>query len=364
MIAPISCRLVFPLLAAFLVFFAAPASRALEAGPAGVSIDIRYVVDPTRSLGLADILALAPERFRPSARSDLNFGYTQDAAWLRVIVEADRDRALLLSMSPNFVDLIDIYVAPLSAGTAASGFRHIATGDHRPVPRDGFSGLHDVVELDLRAGEPTVAYIRLAAIGSVLTTNVQVVAKAEQPAYEAMATLVTGAWFGAAAILIVIQLVFYYYDRRPHYILLALSTVTAFITYVGTLGISRMLLFPQGGAGNDVFVSASLWFGLTVTALAAAFILDLRETSRWLYRIFLAFALVGLVGAALGVAGFNLVFAPIGSLVGVLLTALAAFQAVRTANSGGTATWLRAAAYIVLWIGVVITMAQRTALAD
>lgn len=364
MIAPISFRVLFQLLVAFLVLFAAPPSQALDAGPADVSMDIGYVVDPTRSLGLADILALAPERFQRSERSDLNFGYTHDAAWLRVIVQAESDRALLLSMSPNFVDLVDIYVAPLGVGTSIRDFRHIATGDHRSVPRDGFSGLHDIVELDLKAGQPMVAYIRLAAIGSVLTTNVQLIAKAEQPTYEAMVTLVTGAWFGAAAILVVIQLVFYYYDRRPHYILLALSTVTAFITYVGTLGISRLLLFPDGGAGNDIFVSASLWFGLTVTALAAAFILDLRENSRWLFRIFLAIALAGLIGAALGVAGLNLFFAPIGSLIGVVLTALAAFQAVRTASSGGTATWLRAAAYIVLWIGVVITMAQRTALAD
>lgn len=330
------------------------------ARPAGVSVDIGYLIDPTRSLDLRDILGAAPDRFRHSERSDLNFGYTHDAVWLKVTVTAERDRAMLLSLSPNYVDLIDIYMAPHHAERRPEEFRHVMAGDHRPLLWDGFSGLSDVVELNLKAGEPVVAYIRLAAISSGLTTNVQVYSKGRQPAYEAMSMLLIGTWFGAAAVLVVIQLAFYYYDRQPQYLLLAFSIFMVFAVHSGVLGLSHVFLFPEGGMGNDIFLSVSIWLGLTASALATASILELRQNCPWLHRIFLAGAGIGLIGTGFGVAGLHILFIPFGNLVGSGLATLAALQAVRTMRWGETATGLRAAAYVVLWIGVVTVMALRS----
>jgi len=354
-------RVIVPLLAIFIAVVVGPASQ-VHARPAGVSVDTGYLVDPTQSLDLAGALSLAPDHFQHRERPDFTFGYTRDAVWIRVVVQADRDRAMLLSLSPSFVDVIDIYVAPLRAGLAAGDFRHIATGDHRPIPPDGFSGLTDAAELDLKAGTPMVAYVRIAAGASPLLTAVRVVPKETWPAHQAVIALLVGGWFGAAAVLVIIQLIFYYYDRRPRYILLAASTFMAVVSYTGTLGVARLLLFRDGGAANDIFVSTSLWLLLSASALAAAFILDLRDNSRWLYRIFLAGAVVGLVGAGFGLAGSFFFFAPIARLAVIALATLSAVQAVRTAGADGAATQLRAAAYVVLWVGVAAVTVQRTAL--
>ncbi|PZR75986.1 MAG: hypothetical protein DI537_44615 [Stutzerimonas stutzeri] len=131
--------------------------------------------------------------------------------------------------------------------------------------------------------------------------------------------------------------------------------------YMGSLGVSRMLLFPGGGAGNDIFISVSSCLSLIASTLAAIYILELKESSPWLHRIFRVFIAVGLVGIGCGIAGLHHLFAPFASIASIGLATLAAVQGLRTANAGGTATRLRAAAYVVLVIGVAAVMIQRTA---
>lgn len=335
-----------------------------QAAATDISVDIRTFIDPTRSLTLDRILALDITQFQPARRSDVNFGYTRNAAWLRIAITSESDKAAVLSITPNFVDLIDIYVGSGNAASRADTYSHVATGDRRPVPADGMSGLDDAVDLTLHAHETKLVYIRLAAVGSALTTEVQVYPKEERAYLETVSTLMAGTWFGGMGILAVVQLVFFYYDRRSRNLLLAMATFMVMTVYTGSLGVSRMLLFPGGGPGNDVFVAVSIWLSFITSTFAAIHILDLRENSRWLYRVFLAFAGMGLVGVICGALGLNLVFSPFGNLASIVLGTLAAVQGLRTAVAGGAATQLRAAAYGVLWIGVAAVMVQRTALVD
>ncbi len=331
---------------------------------ADIPADIRTFTDPSRNLTLAEILALDETQFTRTRRSDVNFGYTRNAIWLRIAITGDSDRRVLLSLFPNFVDLIDIYAAPPASGTRAEDFTHVATGDHRPLPADGLSGLYDAAALDLAAGKTTLAYVRLAAIGSSVTADVRVYPAEERPRRETLSNLAIGMWFGAMAILIVIQLVFFHYDRKARYPLLAAATLAASLVYTGTLGLSRVFLFPGGGDSNDTFVSMCIWIGLSASALAAVHILELKGRNPWMHRIFLAFIALGALGTLFGMLGYHLAFAPFGSMAGILLATLGAFQGLRTANLGGNATRLRAAAYCVLWAGVVTIMLQRTAVID
>lgn len=340
------------------------ASWAQPAWADALTIDSRVFVDPSRELALADILDLGTTGFELVKRSDINFGYTKSAIWLRLAIESEDDRTVLVSMQPNFVDFIDIYAGQLRPAPVAGDFSHAATGDHRPLPADGLTFLDDGVELRLRANEPALVYVRLAGVASPVTTDLQVYPMEDRPRLETLSILATGVWFGSMAILIVIQLIFFYYDRRLRYPLLALSTLMAALVYTGTLGLSRTFLFPWGGTGNDIFVGVTIWLGLTASTLAAIHILDLRENSPWLHRIFIGFGAMGVLGAIFAILGQHQLFAPYGNIASIMLATLGAFQGLRAANSGGNATRLTAAAYVVLWVGVVAVMVQRTALAD
>lgn len=323
-------------------------------------IRMEFLRDPSRALTLANILERGDHAgFAPAYGNSINLGYTRDAAWLRITIASSNDRDILLSLTPNFVDLVDIYVGNPGSQMSAEDFTHIAAGDHRPVPADTLSGLADVVPLKLAAGRTTVVYIRAAAVNSSLTLTASLYPSTDYPVRTTILNVAVGMWFGGMAVLLVIQLVFFHFDRKPYYALLAFGTFMAMLVYTGTLGISRLFLFPEGGSGNDVFTAVNSWFGLTASTLAAASILELPRTAPWINRIFLAGAAIGVIGVGFGIAGKNLVFADFAGATIIVLGVLGALQGIRTAGDvpGGR---MRAAAFCILLLGLIATIAQRS----
>ena len=324
------------------------------------AIQMEMLVDPSRALSLADILGGAGADFEAVNGASVSLGYTTDAAWLRLSIEGEADRTVLLSLAPNFVDLLDVYVAGLKPGLGAGGLTHLAMGDQRPLPVDAVSGLDNVVPLELHTGQTTLVYIRMAATNSALTLTTELYWPGTHTVRTTASALAYGVWFGGMAVLLVIQLVFHHFDRKPYYLLLAMATLVAMLVYTGTLGLSRLFLFPTGGTGNDVFTAGMTWLGLTASTLAGASILELPRRAPWLNRAFLGIGGIGLVGVAAAMFGGNIVFSPLGTIASVGVATLGAFQGVRTANRDGAGTRLRAAAFFILWLGVLATFAQRT----
>lgn len=325
---------------------------------------MEVLVDPSRNLQLADVMSLGDAApFKALPGNSVNPGFTRNAVWVRFRINATRDRRVLLSLTPNFVDLVDVYFTQERPGLVAADFEHVATGDNRPMAHDAMSGLDNVIPLTLRSGEATLVYIRVAAVNSGVALSVNLYSPAEHTLRTTAFGLVYGLWFGGMAVLLVIQLVFFHFDRKPYYLLLAFATLVAMTVYGGTLGLSRVFLFPEGGIGNDIYTAATSWFGLTASSLAVASILELPRSAPWLNRAFQLGAAVGLVGVGCAVAGANIEFAPIVNLAIVVLATLAALQGLRTANTGGIGTRLRAAAFAILWLGLLATIARRTGVA-
>ncbi|MGV6871974.1 sensor histidine kinase [Pseudochelatococcus sp. B33] len=333
------------------------AHAAERAAPA---MTIEYLVDRSRMLSLDDVAAGdASDRFSPLGGNSLSLGFTRDAAWLRLTIQSRGDATVFLSLAPNFVDELDVYVMPVP-GSAPSQFLHFAMGDHRPISDDALSGVDNVVPLDLVADETKQVFIRMAAVNSSLTLTASLYSPARHTLRTTVSGLALGVWFGGMAVQLVIQLVFFYFDRKPYFVLLAISTFTAMLVYMGTLGLSRLFLFPDGGVGNDMFTAGTSWFGLTTGALAAASILELPQRFPWLNRIFLAGAAIGLVGVGFALAGANLMFANVVNTTIIVLTTLGALQSLRAVSENDSGSRLRAGAFCVLWLGIVATIAQRT----
>jgi len=321
---------------------------------------LSVLADPSWSLSLADVLA--PEgqaAFRPVAGPNVNFGYTRNANWLRLELNAAASGMALLSLAPNFLDAIDVYVAQERPELSAAEFTSHEYGDHRPLPEDGLSGLQNVVPLSLSAGETTLVYIRIANGNSSTHLNIGLYPTAELTKQATEASLLSGLWFGGMGVLLVIQLVFFHFDRKPQYPLLALSTLGIMLVYGGNLGLTRMLLFPDNGPGNDMFMGAAAWFGLFASALAYSSILELPRLAPRLHRVYQASAAVGIVGIGFALFKSNIIFGPIGNNFALLMGVVNVVQGLRTANESGAASRLRAAAFCVLWIGSVLSLMQR-----
>lgn len=329
-----------------------------SAGQRSPEFRIDMLIDPSRKLTLEDVLSIdAQGGFKPLSGSGISLGYTDDAAWLKLSIKSDEEQQQLLSLTPNFTDLLDVYVARRAGALKFDDFIHMAMGDHRPVER-GLSVFQNIVPLELRADETTLVYIRAAAVNSTLLLKAELYPPAEHTLRTSFQVLAYGTWFGGMAVLLVIQLVFYHFDRRSPYGLLALATFIAILAHLGTQGLSRVLLFPQGGNGNDYFTAMTAWGGLFASAIATASILELARDAPRLNRAFQWGACLGLVGIVFAAVDANIVFAPVGTIAIILLSTLAAYQGLRTANRDGIATRLRAVAFVVLWLGLVSTLAQ------
>ncbi|WP_378944148.1 ATP-binding protein [Mesorhizobium sp. ANAO-SY3R2] len=354
------------LIVAMLCFlFAGPAWAASVSPPPQAALpslngNMAILVDPSWSLTLADVFS--PERqmeFRPIPGPDVNLGYTRNAAWLRLELEGTQAAMGLLSLTPNFLDFIDIYTARQGPALLASDFSHHAMGDHRPLPADGLSGLANVVPLEFAKGETTLVYIRLANTNSATHLNVRLYPQGSHTVQTTRASLAYGAWFGGMGVLFIVQLVFYCFDRKLHYPLLALSTLGIMLVYTSNLGVSRLLLFPDNGPANDLFMGAVAWFGLFASALAYSSILELPSRAPKLHRVYQATAGVGLIGVGFALFKSNIVFGPFGNSFSIVMGVLNITLGLRYANEDGTASRLRAAAFCIVWIGAFLSLGQR-----
>lgn len=324
-------------------------------------------IDSTGEATLADMLTSRRDTFSPVSGRDTNLGYTESAVWLRFALklpaEATKPRTLLLSLTPNFTDVLDVYTAQGQPDLSAADFRRSEMGDHAPTLTSEFTGLDNVLPLIVSPGSPTFVYIRAASVNSSINISLSVYSPIKFGTKTTVDNLVRGFWFGGMTILMIIQIVFFCFERRPFYVFLALNILGATLVYFGNLGLSSLLFFPNGGFGNDYFTGLSAWLGLSAGAVSVASILELRPRSPWLYRTFIVGAAVGLVGIPFVLLDQNRVFAPIASLVIFALTSTAAFVALRDFTKFRDAeTGLRATAFLLLWAGLILTSAQRLAI--
>lgn len=359
----------FLLLFSFLTLFLFPAAgRANDlpdaAGLPALKGHIAILEDQTSALSLADILD--PERqaaFRPVVGDGVNFGFIRHAAWVRLSLPAAGDTQGVLSLTPNFLDLIDVYTAMPGMGGRAEDYTRYEAGDHRPPSRNNLSNIEDAVRLDFAAGKTTMVFIRIVSPTSSVHINFSLT-PVDDYSYESVSrSSVFGVWFGAMGALVIIQFVFFYFDRRIEYPLLAFSTLGIMLIYFGNLGYSHVYLFPTNGTANDIFLGFNAWAGLAASALAYDRILDLKRRSPWLHRIYLGIAVIGAVGVLRAFLEQGAAFGSFGVSLSILVGALNMGAGLRYANSEGAASRLTAAAFSAIFIGIFLSMLQRLGIA-
>ncbi len=328
---------------------------------------LQVAIDPKGNATLNDMFNRRDADFDYIKDHDLNLGYARSAGWIRFVLQSPADATdgttLLLSLTPNFSDIVDVYVAPDSPDLTAPDFVRFEMGDHAPLVRSAFTGLENVLPIQVPSKGRLVVYIRGASSNSSLNLSVSAYSTTDFGFMTTLANLARGLWFGGMAILMIVQIVFFCFDRRAFYPLLALNILGATLVYFGNLGLSRLLLFPQGGLGNDYFTASAAWLGLAAGAVSVASVLELRRRYPWLNRLFLLSAVIGVTGVLFAFAGENRMFAPLASLVILVVTTAAMavslrdLVALRDAESG-----LKAAAFMLIWCGLILTSAQRLGL--
>jgi signal transduction histidine kinase len=330
------------------------------AAPPSLEGHLSVLLDPSSALTLADIVD--PHRqddFKMVSGHSLEFGFDSDAIWLRLTLPAAERAEGILSVSPNFLDTVDIYTAGPGKGAHEQDYRMHETGDHRPLPPDHSSGLDNTVRLQFEPGQITTVYIRVLNSHSFTRISLGLQTMEAHARQAAITGAAYGLWFGGMSALFLIHIIFFYFGRRAQYVWVALNTFSVMLVCLGNWGISHILLFQGNGVANDLFLGLNAWMGLTISALACGSVLSLRRKSAALSRLYLLFAWIGLVGIGFTLAGRSDLFGPFGHVASLLGATLNCCLALRYMNENGTASRLRAAAFCSLSIGSIITLAPR-----
>lgn len=313
-----------------------------------------------------DIFHYQAQKFRPTNGSGINLGFVNASGWLRFAIERapdDRDRQpqrIFLSLLPNMTNFIDVFVAIDRPGLTAHDFTKFEMGSYAPLLRSSFNGLDNILPLALPESGRLIIYARAANIDSTLNLSAALYSPEGYGQRILNANLVVGLWIGGMVILIAVQLVFFCLDRRRFYGLLALYIFFTMAAYFAGLGLSRLFLFPDGGAGNDLFVGAANWLGLTTGTLCIASILELKRRHSALALLYRIGAAAGIVGVFLVLVGHNRWFTPVAGplILAVTTTALCVasmdFWRRRHAEAA-----LKLAAFALLWAGLILTNSQR-----
>jgi signal transduction histidine kinase len=324
---------------------------------------IELALVDNQSATLGDMLG-QQALFAPISGHDINLGFVRTSAWLRFALAlpagAREPRDVVLSITPNFTDELEAYVGLQKEALTAADFRSQEMGDHFPRSDANLNTSANILPLHLSPGQTTLVYIRARNQDASLNVSVELLSSDFYQYRSIVQNVLRGMWFGGMAILIVIQLFFFYFDSRKLYIFIALDILAVSSTYFGSLGLARLLLFNGGGLANDYFTSMSSWFGLTVGALSIAAVLDLRPRYPRLNLTFRFAALVGAVGVICVFLGYNRYFVLVAGPLILMITSFAVvvalmdFHRTRDAQNG-----LKLAAFGLLWAGLIATNSQR-----
>ncbi|WP_180901141.1 sensor histidine kinase [Martelella soudanensis] len=281
--------------------------------------------------------------------------FTKDAVWLRVAVSSEKAMRAVMVLTPTFVEFVDVYVADERPDLSGEDFTHFGLGAGRPLSDGALSGFEDAVPIEFGAGAPKVIYIRATSPNVMMMVNVRFYQPKNYLMHKAMVSTVGGAVIGCMALLLVTQFMLYRFDPDPLYLLLALSTISAAAYHIGSLGYAR-LLFSDGGRGNDLFLAFFSSFGLLAGAITTMRAFDLSSPRQWMYWVCVISGGVGLLSTLAIFVGLNLYTAPVRNMFILACVTLAAIYGLMTIRRGDWASYLRAAAFLVLWVGMTVML--------
>ncbi len=321
---------------------------------------LSVLTDESGRLQLDDVLKKEwQSKFAPLPGKTANMGYTRKVYWLKFEVLGTEETDALLSMAPNFLNFIDAHISYPGHHDRADQFQHFSFGDHRTLQRDGLSPIAPAVKIPLLPGRATYVYVRLHNESSFTQISMKLEPLESIGVRRLAEGLALGLWFGGMSILLLTQLVFYYFDRKVGYILLAVSTLNVILVYLGNLGLSTVFIFPGNGFWNDRFLGVNAWAGLTAHALAYAHILDIPRREKAFYPIFLAVAVIGVIGVGFALFGQTIMFGPYGSVTSILGALMTMALGWRQVNQNDRASKLTAIACTLVGLGSSIGIMQR-----
>lgn len=198
-------------------------------------------LDATGALALEQVRALPVEGWIDSPNGMVSRGFSKAPLWLRAEVQLERDGEHVLELTNPLLDHVDL---------------HIVRGDRIEILRGGFagSGSNDYHRQlfridDLRVGEPTQFYLRIAADRALIVWP-QLYAARDFCRESAHSRFVLGAYINLFLVLCLFSLMAWNATRDR-----------GFIDFIFLMAMSGALQFHLLGVSHEHFFFDPVWMG-------------------------------------------------------------------------------------------------------
>ncbi len=235
--------------------------------PAGIRT--WYLEDPSGALSLADVMRDANRaRFAPAGVATPNFGFTQSAYWLRVVLRPQDGTARRWFLEVGYppLDRIEVH-APVRG--ADGHLRYVAreSGDRIPFADRPVPATEHVFPLDLEPGQAHEVYVRVSNAGS-LTVPLRILSEGGLDHHRARDGFVLALFFGAVLALALYNLLLWTSLRDHTYLLYVGFVSCAGMAFFCYNGLAHQFLWPAATTWNNV---APVFFAYLAVAMAALF---------------------------------------------------------------------------------------------
>jgi signal transduction histidine kinase len=243
------------------------------------------LVDPQKSLTLADVSDSAyAHRFTPLP-GNLNFGFSSAAIWLRFDMQRTpgSTHEWWLEVAPSIIDYVTLYVPNADGSYSAR-----RSGDSLPFEQREIVYQNPVFKLDLPPDRQQTFYLRVAGKNplSVRLTAWQPAAFAAAIANEHM---LYGLLFGMHIAMVLASLWFWQATRDVTYAFFAGFTLASMSGIAAASGLLQQYLLPTVPYWHDPAIGISLVLGV---AFGIQFVMQFAEVGRYFPRLVARFQVV------------------------------------------------------------------------
>lgn len=182
--------------------------------------------------------------FRPlQRRAELNLGYTEDSAWLRLVLQsqAAQPGEWRIAFSYPVLDQVELF------SLGADGVQRQSAGDSVPRVQRSLDHRTPLFAVHLAPGERRILYFHAHSSGS-LSLDAQLWSAATFAADNQTASLLLALYFGTLLGLACYNLLLFLALREPLFLLYVLFAASAGAAMLAFSGLGAQYLWPQGGA--------------------------------------------------------------------------------------------------------------------
>lgn len=242
------------------------------------------------------------QQFIKNGKTDLNFGYTSSAYWVRLKIknETNENDWRLLSFI-IYHNLLDFWIED-----GKGGWKHIHTGWKYPyASRQNFEHVGFTFPLDIPKGEERIIYFRLEGIDP-FTFPLELIQK-EQLAYRYQKeNIYYGLYFGILLTMMLYNLFIWFSLRDKNYIYYFFSIFCIFITFASVSGYPFKYLYPDIPEINRDLTRVFSALNTIFTGLFIIHFLELKKYLRWAYYIILFDILIAIPVIFLAISEIHL----------------------------------------------------------